>query len=91
MPVPTALTGYTIDPASVETLTAKFTMSGTGLGTATVDTSQAPVLVNATTNTYMFWLNGAFAATGTVTINFIPGSYSFEPSSYAARRAQTPL
>ncbi len=51
-----------------------------------MDTSQAPWrVINSATNTYMFWLNGAFATTGIVTINFIPGSYSFEPSGYAVR------
>ena len=43
------------------TLTPKFTLSGPGVGTATIDTSQAPVPVSG--DTYMFWIDGTFAST----------------------------
>ncbi len=89
LPIPADLqvAGYTIDPSSVTTLTPKFTLSGPGVGTAAVDTSQAPVAVPSMANTYSFWIDGTFATpTGGsqsdwVNINFIPGSYSFLPPS----------
>ncbi len=64
------------------------------MGTATVDTSQAPVPVPGMTDTYYFWIDGNFASSSSsnsdwVTLSFIPGSYSFVPGSgdYASTQA----
>ena len=87
LPIPANLpNGYTIDPKSVTTLTPKFSFSGTGVGTAAVDTSQAPVLLSG--NTYRFWITGTFSSND-VTVNFIPGSYSFIPNNYAPASVST--
>ncbi len=90
LPVPTDLPSgysYSIDPASVETTTPKFTFSGTGVGTAAVDTSQAPIPTpNGAANTYRFWITGTFAS-DSVTVTIIPGSYSFTATGYTPASA----
>ncbi len=87
LPIPANLpTGYTIDQNSVTTLTPKFTFSGTGVGTAAVDTSQAPVFLGS--NRYRFFITGTFSSND-VTVNFIPGSYSFVPSGYTPAAVST--
>ncbi len=57
-------------------------LGGSGLGTLALNLTQAPVQVATTTGavrtvTYRFWLTGAAAPTGTVTLTFLPNSWSY--------------
>ncbi|MEP7335841.1 MAG: hypothetical protein ABI717_08685, partial [Actinomycetota bacterium] len=84
LPAPTDA-GWTIDANSVTDLAPEFRLSGDALGSVTIDSSQAPVLVSGTT--YRYWINGLFAvpvgaAPGAgVTTTFIAGSVSYKPGS----------
>jgi hypothetical protein len=83
--------GFTaLDQASIFDLAPEFALSGPGLGTVKLDAGQAPVLIENTVSTYKFryWISGEFAADGAmagdpaaapdaVTVEFIPGSWSF--------------
>ena len=85
-------TGYTLDANSVLDLAPEFTLSGSGVGTVTIDNSTAPAHIGTGT-TYRYWLNGFFSSQSTadpvtgaltvppdVTLTFIPGSFSFAPT-----------
>jgi len=78
--LPAPPTGYSISQASVTTLTPKFTLSGTAIGSVHLDNSQFPIFLSGTT--YRFFIDGTFATTGTVVLNFLPGSWSLQPSNY---------
>ena len=59
-------------------------LGGSGLGTLALDLGQAPTLMTpvsqlatATSLTFRFWLTGAPAATGTVTLTFVANSWSY--------------
>jgi hypothetical protein len=75
--------GYKLDLASVTDLASEFNLSGPGLGTARLDSGQAPVLLSESGNDYTFryWISGAFAAEvgadDTVNLELIDGSWSY--------------
>ena len=48
--------GHTLDRASIADIDPEFTVTPTGGGTVTFDTSQAPLLLDAATNRYRYWL-----------------------------------
>ena len=77
---PDPSTGLTIDQGSITSGTPKFTFGGPGAGTLAVDTSQVPVVIATATDsvTYRFWLSGAPAATGAITLTFIPNSWTYD-------------
>ena len=77
---PDPSTGLTIDQASITNGMPKFTLGGPGAGTLAVDTSQTPVLMPSATGslTYRFWLTGAPAASGNITLTFIPNSWTYD-------------
>ena len=68
----TPATGTQLDVASIVTPAANapsiFTLSGPGLGTATLDSAKAPLQLNGGT-TFRFFLTGSFV-TGAVTVSF---------------------
>ena len=76
-------TGRTLDVASVTDLAAELALSGDGLGSVTVDAARAPIQLadqsGATTGTvrFRFWVKGHYAATGSVVVSFLPGTWSF--------------
>src|SRR5690606_20453641 len=77
--------GYTLDLASVLDLAPEFALGGAGLGTIKLDAGQAPVRLDTTDDTsytFRYWTTGQFAADAgaEVTIEFIPGSWSFNKS-----------
>ena len=76
---PDSSTGLTIDQASITNGMPKFTLGGSGVGTLAVDTSQTPVLMSSAAGslTYRFWLTGAPAASGNITLTFIPNSWTY--------------
>ena len=47
-------TGDRLDDSSITDLAPEFTISSTG-GTIALDSTQAPILINATTHTYRYW------------------------------------
>ena len=86
--LPTPPTGYAIDWAAVVSSTPIFSFAGPGAGTAAVDPTQAPVLIDASTGAVLtpatapadpsqvkvrYWTTGTFAASGDVTAVFVPG------------------
>ena len=80
--------GHLLDPASVIDLDPEFTLSGAGLGSGPhavhLDATQSPVLVNAGTNTYRYWVVGEFVA-GAVNVTFTSGSWASKaPEASAA-------
>ena len=79
---PGAPAGNSIDAGSISDLTPEFELGGDGIGSVTLDGGQAPV--NITGNQWRYWINGDFE-TGDVTLEFVPGSWSF-----AASGLQTP-
>ena len=64
--------GTTLDLASVTDEWAEFTVGGAGATGWVIDTTQAPTLVSATGNTYVFryWTRGTYTA-GDITITFL--------------------
>ncbi|MGH2929987.1 MAG: hypothetical protein ACRDL8_17425, partial [Solirubrobacteraceae bacterium] len=77
-------TAWTIDQSSITSLTSKFTLGGPGVGTLAIDLSQAAALVGETgpsgaptSLTYRFWLTGEAAASGAITLTFLPDSWSY--------------
>src|SRR5262249_42324669 len=76
---PTNPAGLAIDVNSITDLTPEFALSGSGLGTVRLDDGRAPVLLTtqAGTLTFRYWLTGEFAPTGTVTLTYLAGSWSF--------------
>jgi hypothetical protein len=71
---PSAPAGYAIDFASITDLAPEFTLSGAGVGSIKLDAAQTPFVLGA--NQVRYWVSGRFA-TGDVSANFIPGSWSF--------------
>jgi hypothetical protein len=73
----TAPVGYTINWAAVTSTTPIFSLTGAGVGTATLDSSQAPSILSKagdnTSGTVRYWVNGTFA-TGAVTVVFTNGA-----------------
>ncbi|MFZ0041730.1 MAG: hypothetical protein WAK93_10520, partial [Solirubrobacteraceae bacterium] len=83
--------GMRIDPNSITSGTPKFTLGGPGLGSLALDSSQAPTLLVPTANqndipgylntatqlTYRFWLTGAAATSGDITLQFLANSWSY--------------
>ena len=65
--LPTAPTGYTVDPRSITDLAPEFTLTGSGIGTIAIDNSQAPLLL--ANGQYRYWLNGRFSSTPTTESN----------------------
>ncbi|MEN0071029.1 MAG: hypothetical protein AAGC63_08475, partial [Propionicimonas sp.] len=68
--------------ASLLDLAPEFVLGGSGLGTAVLDATRAPTLLgtataSATSYTLRFWVTGAFAETGTVTVTPVVGAWSF--------------
>ena len=79
---PGAPPDYSIDSASVLDLTPEFALGGAGVGTAKLDSAQAPVKLDPLDdNLWRYWLNGEFAS-GNVTVEFIPGSWSFKANTH---------
>ena len=68
---------YDIDLASILDLAPEFTLSGPGLGSIRLDASQAPTRVGTTGLTFRYWLVGRFAATGDVTLTYLPNAWSY--------------
>ncbi|HMJ90340.1 MAG TPA: hypothetical protein VK530_11010, partial [Candidatus Acidoferrum sp.] len=77
---PAAPAGYEVDFTSIIDLLPEFALSGAGVGSIKIDGAQKPIVLGASQVRY--WVSGKFA-TGDVTINFTPGSWSF--TSIAAR------
>ncbi len=82
--VPITIPGYAIavDPASIATLTPKFTVTvnNPSDGTLTLDTTQPPVLIGVVGGvaTYRFWYTGTYhGGPGNLTIHAIGGSFNF--------------
>ena len=77
---PDVSTSLVIDQNSITNGMPKFTFGGPGAGTLAVDTSQTPVLMPSTAGslTYRFWLTGAPAASGAITLTFIPNSWTYD-------------
>nr|NLI49984.1 hypothetical protein [Propionibacterium sp.] len=75
----TAPGGRTIVPASVLDLAPELVLGGAGLGTAALDANRTPTVLAASgsTLTVRFWITGAFADAGAVTVTPIAGSWSF--------------
>ncbi|MHC4428409.1 MAG: hypothetical protein ACYS0D_07370, partial [Planctomycetota bacterium] len=63
---PGAPGGFTIDPASITDLGAEFELTGPGLGTVTLDSSQAPVDLGG--GVFRFWLSGNFNVQDTIEV-----------------------
>ena len=63
---------FSIDWSQITSLTPIFTLTGPGAGTATVDTTQAPVVVSQTLRKVRYWINGSFTS-GDVSLVFVPG------------------
>src|SRR6185295_14499016 len=57
-----------------------FALSGPGLGSLKLDAGQAPAPLGG--NSYRFWAAGTLG-TGSITLTFIPGSWSFTQDSHA--------
>ena len=70
--LPAPPTGYTIDWSAITSTTPIFTFSGPGAGTAAVDPTQAPIVLDQTARTVRYWTTGSFAS-GDVTAVFVPG------------------
>ena len=70
--LPEPPTGYTIDWSAITSTTPIFTFSGPGAGTAAVDPTQAPFVLDPTARTVRYWTTGNFAS-GDVTAVFVPG------------------
>ena len=68
--------GSTLDMSTIVDIGSEISFSGPGLGAITVDTSQAPVLVDATTRTVRYFLSGAFLP-GAVEAAIAAGSYKY--------------
>ena len=73
---------FDLDAASVTDAAPEFNLGGVGLGTITVDGSQAPSVIDATAGTVRYWLTGSFSA-GSVSITYIAGSWAFTPHTVA--------
>src|SRR5207248_11309673 len=76
-----APSSYTIDPASITDLQPEFTLSGPGLNSLKLDSGQAPTRLG-TTNTYRYWASGTLG-TGSITLTFLPGSWSCTQNAQA--------
>ena len=72
---PGAPAGESIIETSITDLAPEFTLGGPGLGTASLDISQAPVLKAGTTDTYYYWIVGDFG-TGAVSAAFLASSWT---------------
>ena len=70
--VPAAPTGFATDWGAMGQRTVLFTLSGPGVGTAKLDTSQAP-LVDTGAGTIRYWITGSFG-TGAVVLNWVTGA-----------------
>ncbi|HLQ76232.1 MAG TPA: hypothetical protein VK210_02700, partial [Terriglobia bacterium] len=77
-PASTGVPGYVVDPGSITDLTPEFALSGAGLGSVKLDSGQAPTPNQD--GSFRYWVNGRFAD-GDIHVEFIPGSWSFVPSS----------
>src|SRR5205814_8697338 len=79
----------TINRASIEDLAPEFGLSGPGLGAVQLDGTRAPVLIasDSTTLTYRYWVTGKYAASGSVTLIYLPNSWSYDLSSQPAATA----
>ena len=60
---------------SITDAAPEFTVSVSSGGTVTVDTTQAPLLVNSATNTYRYWVQVRGNVSGTVTLTPIANSW----------------
>ena len=69
--------GQQLTDSSITDLAPEFTLNVTGPGTVTLDNTQAPVLIDAATHTYRYWVvsNGTTAAT-VVTLTPIDSSWA---------------
>ncbi len=87
----TAPATHLIDPATLLDGRQKVTLSGSGVGTAAIDLTRTPLLIDSTTGlpllgsaattpgqsfTVRFFITGTFATTGTVTVTGVDGSWS---------------
>ena len=68
----TVPTGQKLDDASITDLAPEFSITVNGPGTVTLDSTQAPVLINATTNTYRYWVISQ-GTTNATTLTLTPG------------------
>ena len=75
--IPDPPAGFQIDWDAMAQRTPVFTLSGPGVGSAKVDTSQAP-LVDSVAKSVRYWITGAFT---TVRLSCSPGSPAPRPSS----------
>src|SRR5207245_2007604 len=51
-------------------------------GSVVLDNSRAPVLVGTSTKTFRYWLTGAFAASGKVTLTTLPDTWAFNVTDF---------
>ncbi|PYQ00803.1 MAG: hypothetical protein DMF83_27255, partial [Acidobacteria bacterium] len=81
---PTSPAGLAIDEGSITDLAPEFTLTGDGLGSVVLDNSRAPVVVGTSTNTktFRYWLTGAFAASGKVTLTMLPDTWAFNVTDF---------
>ena len=82
-------TGFTIDFDSIRDLAPELRLAGSGLGTVTLDNSQAPLVLNESTRSVRYWVTGKWAATGTVDAFFLPGTWSFKQAVSPSNTPQT--
>ncbi|MHC4396737.1 MAG: hypothetical protein ACYS1A_13895 [Planctomycetota bacterium] len=67
--------GHTINMDSVTDIDAEFTLGGDGTANIQIDDTQAPILIDADTNTFRYWITGIFEA-GDVAVTFLAGTWS---------------
>ncbi|CAB5140735.1 diguanylate cyclase/phosphodiesterase (GGDEF & EAL domains) with PAS/PAC sensor(s), partial [Olavius algarvensis associated proteobacterium Delta 3] len=78
--LPASPTGFELDVDSVTDLAPEFTLHGPGLGSVRIDGSQAPVLTDAATGTFRYWVTGIFES-GEVAVTFLEKAWSFKPDA----------
>ena len=68
---------------SITDLEPEFRLSGEGIGTVSLDSSQEPLMIENSSDaprglTYRYFLNGQFADSGDVTLTFLQDSWSYQ-------------
>ena len=71
----TVPTGQRLNDASIADAAPEFTVTVSGGGTVTVDTTQAPILIDATNHTYRYWVQVRGDVTGAITLTPIDKSW----------------
>src|SRR5918994_2440180 len=75
--------GHTLDRASIADIDPEFEISASGGGSVAFDTSQAPLLLDAATNRYRYWLNTKGTVTG---ISITPIAKSWAATNTATQQ-----